>query len=320
METPRISIIVPNYNHVRYLPARLESIRRQTYRDTEVILMDDASTDGSVELLKRFAGETGASLHINGKNSGSPFRQWNAGVKLARGEYVWMAESDDEADPRFLERMMGKLGSDPDGVLAYCRSVMVNESGMVLDEGRSWPPEERWRSDFDADGPEECRRELVIRNTIPNASGVVFRRLAYVAGGGALEDMRYCGDWVAWYRVLKSGRMFYCAEVLNRFRKHERSVTGTVRTTALPHLEAVRVLRLMLSEMEVEPLVRRQALQLCVARWAEYCWAGPGRWMGRDTRDFVGQLRGCGPGAALVLAKAFVRFGFRRAGGLIPVG
>ena len=105
--SPRVSIIVPNYNHARYLPDRLLSIEQQTYQDFEIILLDDCSTDNSRDLIFNYASNPKVSQCIlNEKNSGSPFIQWVRGISLAQGEWIWIAESDDLADPMFLQSML----------------------------------------------------------------------------------------------------------------------------------------------------------------------------------------------------------------------
>src|SRR5882762_42615 len=119
---PTVSIVVPNYNHARFLRQRLDSIVGQTFQDFELILLDDCSTDESQSILREYATDSRVRLEFNEKNSGSTFKQWNKGVRLARGEYIWIAESDDYADERLLERLVGVLEAEPEVTLAYCRS------------------------------------------------------------------------------------------------------------------------------------------------------------------------------------------------------
>ena len=102
---PKISVVVPNYNHARFLPKRIDSILGQTLQDFELILLDDCSTDASRSILDKYADNPKVRTEFNAVNSGSPFTQWSKGVRLARGQYVWIAESDDYADERFLERL-----------------------------------------------------------------------------------------------------------------------------------------------------------------------------------------------------------------------
>jgi len=103
---PTVSVVVPNYNHARYLQQRIDSILSQTYQDFELILLDDCSTDHSRDILASYRENPKVRIEYNDENSGTVFKQWNKGVRMARGRYIWMAESDDFADPRFLARMV----------------------------------------------------------------------------------------------------------------------------------------------------------------------------------------------------------------------
>src|SRR5271155_4024439 len=109
---PTVSIIVPNYNHARFLRQRIDSILTQTFQDFELILLDDCSTDQSRSILREYTTDPRVRLEFNDANSGSTFKQWNKGVSLTRGKYIWIAESDDYADPRLLERLVGELDAD----------------------------------------------------------------------------------------------------------------------------------------------------------------------------------------------------------------
>lgn len=82
---PVVSVIVPNYNHAAFLKERIASIAAQTMRDMEVILLDDASTDGSTALLERMAASLPGKVQlvVNAENSGSPFKQWLKGIAMA---------------------------------------------------------------------------------------------------------------------------------------------------------------------------------------------------------------------------------------------
>src|SRR5476649_961009 len=100
-----VSVIIPNYNHEPYLEQRINSVLNQTYKNIEVIILDDNSTDSSRQVIERYRADTQIK-HIvyNHTNSGSPFIQWKKGIDLAKGKYIWMAESDDYSDLTFLEK------------------------------------------------------------------------------------------------------------------------------------------------------------------------------------------------------------------------
>jgi glycosyltransferase involved in cell wall biosynthesis len=230
---PKVSVVVPNYNHARFLPKRIDSILGQTLQDFELILLDDCSTDESKSILDRYADSPRVRTEFNAINSGSPFRQWNKGVRLARGEYVWIAESDDYADERFLEKLAARLDAEPSAAFAYCRSWRVALDDRPDGFVDPWRPPYRWTADYCADGHAECRNYMVRCNTVPNASAVVFRKAVYERVGGADESLRLCGDWKLWAAIALTGKVSYLAEALNYFRFHvasSRSVTNRIGT------------------------------------------------------------------------------------------
>ena len=158
---PTVSVIVPNYNHARFLPKRIQSILGQTFQDFELILLDDCSTDDSRPILAQYAGDPRVRTEFNGVNSGSTFKQWNKGIRLARGKYIWIAESDDYADEHLLERLVAALDRDLAITFAYCRSWRVTDNDQTDGYG-DWHLDSLdpylWKTDFCADGSEHCRR------------------------------------------------------------------------------------------------------------------------------------------------------------------
>jgi glycosyltransferase involved in cell wall biosynthesis len=224
---PTVSVIVPNYNHARYLRKRIESVLGQTYQDFEMILLDDCSTDESRSIIGEYENDSRVRIEFNEKNSGSTFKQWNKGVRLARGRYVWIAESDDYADPRFLERMVPILEEQPEVTFAYCRSWRVGEDSGRLefaDACLNWLDAKHWTADFVVDGFEECRKYFAICNPVPNASAVLLRKEIYENVGWADEGLRVCGDYKVWAAMAFKGKFAYAAEPLNYFRTHSENV------------------------------------------------------------------------------------------------
>ncbi len=242
---PLVSVIVPNYNHAPYLTKRLDSIINQTFDDFELILLDDASTDNSLDLLKACKDER-ARLFPNRINSGSPFAQWNKGVELASGKYIWIAESDDIADEHFLEKLVPLLESDDQMVLAFSQSMLIDSNGNHLhsfaENYRFLYNTNRWEKDFIADGTQECVQYLIKNNTIPNASAVLMRRDAYLNAGGAPTHFKLNGDWLLYARVLVQGKFGFKADVLNYFRTHDNTQRHKARRAvhAYPEMLAIQ--------------------------------------------------------------------------------
>lgn len=241
---PRVSVVVPNYNYARYLVERLESIASQTLPVYEIIVLDDASTDDSADVLADVAGSIEMRLIANETNSGSVFRQWLKGVGAASGDFVWIAEADDLADPQFLETVMRGF-TDESFVMSYCQSQQIDGAGNVLaNDYLDYVADissERWRKPFAAGAQEELRNGLAVKNTIPNVSAVVFRREALLKalsnGVEEIASFRIAGDWLTYLMVLQEGRLAFNPEALNRHRRHQGSVTLGADNT--PHLREV---------------------------------------------------------------------------------
>ena len=132
MPNPTVSVIVPNYNHARYLPQRIDSILNQTYQDFELILLDDRSSDNSRKVIEGYAKHEKVRVYFNEQNSGSPFRQWDKGINLARGKYIWVAESDDFAHETLLETLVPILEQQASVGTTYCQSHKVDSTGTVI--------------------------------------------------------------------------------------------------------------------------------------------------------------------------------------------
>jgi glycosyltransferase involved in cell wall biosynthesis len=266
---PTVSVVVPNYNHAGYLRQRIDTILEQTYRDFELILLDDASTDDSRAILQEYAADSRVRLEFNEKNPGSTFKQWNKGVRLARGKYVWIAESDDYADARFLERLVPALEADEATVISYCRSWRV-ESDRVdgfADPLLDAPELLRWSADFQSNGEELCREYSALANIVRNASSAVFRKSAYEQVGGADESLRLCGDWKLWASIACSGRVCYSSDPLNYYRFHAGSAWGRSADAALEISEVLQVVRHVMEQVPPADAVREKSCQRLARGW-----------------------------------------------------
>lgn len=228
-----VSIIVPSYNHAQFLEERIESILNQDFDNFEVILLDDLSPDNSAEILKKYQNHPKVShCIINEKNSGSTFYQWNKGIDLAKGELIWIAESDDVADTQFLTKLVPKFDQNPNLVLAYSQSYRMNAQGEVTGTWKDCTDSsdaELFTNDFELSGLEYFEKFLKTGNTIPNASGVIFKKQTYLDVGGANPRLKFIGDWDIWAKVVTQGDIFFTPECLNYFRYHDTSVIAQAR-------------------------------------------------------------------------------------------
>jgi len=251
---PKVSVVIPNYNHARFLRKRIDSVLQQTFQDFEVILLDDCSTDDSRSILSSYAADPRIRIEFNDANSGSTFKQWNKGVRIARGEYIWIAESDDYADPHFLERLVAVLDSKPEVVFVSCRSWRATADGQLdgyADSRLAYLA--HYATGAEVDGRKQCQSHFVRCSAVWSASSVLLRRAAYEHIGGADETFRLCGEWKAWAAMAQAGRVAYLSEPLNYHRVHNATVTAHVTTQsrrdALVQAEYLRVVRWMLGKV-----------------------------------------------------------------------
>ena len=241
---PAVSIIVPAFNHSNYLPKRLESIFNQTYQDFEIVLLDDASTDNTAEILQKYAdGKPYVTVSVNKVNSGTTFAQWIKGMESAQADILWIAEDDDFCEPTFLEKMLPYF-NNPDVKLAYCQSNAVDDDDNILFSYHSYTSEfdpQRWNASYVAEAEEELNAGLAMKNIIPNASAVLFRRFDtsnWVASDGG---MGLAGDWSFYIHAMQSGKVVFHNEHLNYHRRHENTNIHRTQFDESRFKESVRV-------------------------------------------------------------------------------
>lgn len=233
---PVVSVIIPNYNHEAYLTERIESVLNQTFRDFEVIILDDCSPDNSKVVIDSYRNNSHVShIVFNEKNTGNTFIQWKKGLALAKGEFIWLAESDDVADKCFLEKTIGHF-KDQKVSIALCISEIVDAEGKTTPflGHTHYPNNQVWES-FDATGPVYEGEQLIANqflffNQIVNASSVLVRKSALETALHKFNINKYklFGDWLIWLSIIQHQHLAVEPQVLNYFRIHE----GTVRSSS----------------------------------------------------------------------------------------
>lgn len=216
-----VSIILPNYNHSNFLEKRLDSIFDQTYENYEVIILDDASTDNSLELLSKYRNHPKVShFVVNEVNSGSPFLQWNRGIELAQGDFIWIAESDDYADLRFLEILLPKFDDEISVVYSQSNRVMADGrgNGDWLKHTREFEPN-IFENGFSIDGNWFIEKYLIHKNVIPNVSAVLWKsnNLKSLTPLDFPSYMRLNADWYFYLQILCNAKLYFHADSLNFF-------------------------------------------------------------------------------------------------------
>lgn len=257
---PTISAIVPNFNHARHLDERLASIMGQRWAPDEIIFLDDASNDDSLAIAESWRAKSSIPFTIiaSEENSGSPFIQWVKGIEGAAGELVWIAESDDSADPRFLEHL-APLFMDPETALAYCDSQVIGAEEDILAQSYRFYTdtlsETKWLTAYLARGVDEIAEALAIKNTIPNVSAALFRRAVLCDSIKGLENFRYCGDWRTYVACLRKGSIAFCPQALSRHRQMLQSMTRVGEQGIRAVDEAIAIKLSIFEEVECKPSI-----------------------------------------------------------------
>ena len=246
--SPEVTVIVPNFNHAPFLERRLRSIYGQTYRNFTVILLDDCSTDNSWAILQDFARRHHeiTQLHANAVNSGNVFAQWKKGLMLARGDLIWIAESDDFCDEDFLARLV-PFFSDEAVQLAYCRNIFVNAEGQPLtfsfETYLGEIDENKWSHSYVQTAHREVIESLGIKNSIPNVSSVVFRKPTHMPlfENDDWAKMRLCGDWIFYLNLIRGGKLAFTPETHSYYRFHTQNTSVSTHTSDAYYREHERV-------------------------------------------------------------------------------
>jgi len=279
---PRVSVVLPNYNYAKYLPGRLDSICLQGFPVYELIVLDDASSDESVDVCEEYLRRSSVDYHIvrNPENSGSVFRQWVKGVSMCSGDLVWIAEADDQAHRGFLKALVPAF-ADAGVVLAYTQSKQMGAADEILATDyfayTQDVCEHRWRQDYVCDGPREIAEAFSVKNTLPNVSAALFRRSALEATlaqiGERLFDYRIAGDWMVYLHLLCRGKIHFCATALNLHRRHSRGVTNS--SDAQLHLREVHRMQELAAELSVVPEPVQRKVQEYNAHLLQHFKLGP---------------------------------------------
>jgi glycosyltransferase involved in cell wall biosynthesis len=197
-----VSIIVPNYNHARYVGDAIESALQQTYPKIEIIVVDDGSTDDSWPVISRF----GTKVHgIRQENAGLSAAR-NIGIQHATGEYIALLDADDRLEPDYLSVLVSILDTHPAAGGVYCGYRFVDEQNTSLPEvqRRTVPPENFYAALLDGNF------------LVPES--ILLRRECYATAGPFDVTLRACEDWDLWLHIAKERSILGTDQVLTRHR------------------------------------------------------------------------------------------------------
>jgi glycosyltransferase involved in cell wall biosynthesis len=221
---PQVSVIIPTYNAARYLKEAVDSVLAQSFKDFEVLVIDDGSTDDTEALMRQYA--TTPVRYIRQENAGVS-KARNRGIDESLGRYVAFLDADDTWDQRKLERQLSALDQN--------RGYHACYSAFTVGDCKLSPLELR-RSKRQGTAIEDL---LMRGNVVGTPSTVLCERSLIKLAGGFDPETSQCADWDMWMRLATQTDFLYLDETLVKYRQHDANMS---RNAGLLERDSVRVL------------------------------------------------------------------------------
>ncbi len=215
---PLVSVVIPNYNHARFVGDAIRSVLNQSFCSYEIIVVDDGSTDDSREVIEKFGGRVRGIYQENAGLSAAR----NAGIRAAQGAFIGLLDADDMYEPNYLGTLVNALESRPDAEGVYCGYRFVDENNSALPQIENRPVSTDALHDALLDG----------NFLVPES--IFLRRRVFEAVGLFDEALHACEDWDVWLRITKKFRIIHNPGILTR----HRIVAGSMSTDPFRMLTA----------------------------------------------------------------------------------
>ena len=210
----KVTVVIPVYNGSRYLRESINSVLAQTFQDYEIVCVDDGSTDDSVSLLQEY----GQRIRVVRQDNSGQSAARNAGVKLARGEYIAFLDQDDVWYPSKVQNQLAVLDAEPDVVLVHCNFDRIDERGEMLERGAGMI--ERTSALGSSMGQ-------LIGEALIFPSAMMIRKEGYERIGGFHHALQGFEDFDLIARLKEQGRFVMVEERGMAYRMHGSGFTRT---------------------------------------------------------------------------------------------
>ena len=219
----KVSVCIPTYNGAAFLAEAMTSVLRQTFTDFELLIVDDGSTDTTLDIARSFA-DPRITIHQNERRLGIP-ANWNRGIALARGEYVCIFHQDDVMMPENLRRKVRILEAEPTVTVVHSAvEILVEDDAPSV--STEWM--EQATEDFTVEGHRYFRKLLLHGNCIC-APTVLARRQQLLALGGFDEALGFTPDYAMWLRLCLDGAVAFVCQPLVQYRWHKSNASHHYR-------------------------------------------------------------------------------------------
>lgn len=236
-EKLKISVVVPNYNYSNFLYQRIYSILNQKVKISEIIILDDNSTDDSIAKIDEIGSRLSKYISIkkiyNNENSGSAFIQWEKGFNTSSSDYVWIAEADDYCLNTMLKNLIKPILKNKNIIISYCDTMFIDTFGkMMLKSIKSEIDilkTGHWNKSYINDGKTEFNNYTYLNCTIANVSSCLIKKDDYLKYFKLSNKYKQCGDWLFYANIMQLGDIAYTNKTLNCYRTHGGNVTSVTK-------------------------------------------------------------------------------------------
>lgn len=230
-EEPLISIIIPSYNHQLYIGKAIESVLLQTYKNLEIIIIDDGSKDDSINVISRY--NDSRIKFIKQENQGA-HNAINNGIMLAKGDYIAILNSDDLYEEKRFSIMLKEMrNADAEFACSYIN--VIDSTGKVLGEKKGWNNMEPWMIEHPEKSfkvSDDFKYNLIINNFTSTTSNFLFSRKLYEKIGG-MRNLRFVHDWDFALRAAEVSKCIIVRKPLMEYRIHDSNTISKNRNWML---------------------------------------------------------------------------------------
>lgn len=232
-----VSVIMPCYNSSRYLSASIEGVLAQTYRDLELIIVDDCSTDGSLEIAREWQRRDDRILiQVHKENRGLAATR-NTAIRASAGEFIAFCDSDDIWFPNKLDAQLAEFARMPSAGLVHSDALIMNSDGVT--SGQLFSQFIGHRKDAEGAGnllERLCRRNYLCVPT------VMVRRKALEHANGFDERLRSLEDWVCWTQIAGAFPFLFIPGALAKYRVHAGALSANKQNMSRNRITALNIL------------------------------------------------------------------------------
>ncbi len=221
--TPAVSVCIPAYNRRDYLKETLLSVFAQTYKDYEIVIVDDGSTDGTEEMIKQL----GRNIRYHWQENAGDAAARNKLIELAAGKYISFLDSDDLLIPDALEHMVAVMKRESDPVIVYGSYLRIDQNGNVIGKGKI-----KHRSGFVT--------KYLFQATFVHSCGSMFPKNALEEAGGFDTSLPVCSDYDLWLRLSLKYRFIALSEPTFKRRRHSGNLSSGSLQNRITEFEVLK--------------------------------------------------------------------------------